>query len=90
MGKQEPRKVFRASKQVRVAWNEIIRQVFPKFLVDTIGEVLEGRWLVRRWLRGQREGLGAVETHPEARPELEQQGWWGRQGSMARRPPIGC
>ena len=90
MGKQESRKVFRASKQVRVAWNEIIRQVFPKFLVDTIGEVPEGHWLVRRWPWGQREGLGAVETRPEARPELELQGWGGRQGSMACRPPTGC
>lgn len=62
MGKEQPRKVLRASKQVRVGWNEIIRQVFPKFLVDTIGEVLEGRWLVRKWLQGQREGLGAAET----------------------------
>lgn len=34
---------FRASKQVRVGWNEIIRQVFPRLLVDTVGEVLEGR-----------------------------------------------
>ena len=81
---------FRASKQVRVGWNEIIRQVFPRLLVDTVGEVLEGRWLVRRWPWGHKEGLVATETHPEARPELEQQWWWGRQGSMTCRPPTGC